>query len=225
MLLLFDIDGTLLRGGSAREHARALIQALRECYGVDLPDDAVTRVGPWGKTDDLIAREVLRAAGLSDEAVHARSGAWHDRVCDLYAQADLSDLAGAAAPGAREALEWACAEGHALGLVTGNLEPVARRKLGAAGLGEWFESAPGGFGSDAEERARLVPLARERAGGAAREETVVIGDAPGDIACARADGVRCVAVTSHFGPGELAGAHAIVADLGELPGVLAGLSP
>ena len=35
----------------------------------------------------------------------------------------------------------------------------------------------------------------------------MIGDTPRDIACARADGVRCVAVTTgRYGPEELAGA-------------------
>ena len=223
MLLLFDIDGTLLHHG-AREHARALIQALREAYAVELPDDAVTRVGPYGKTDARIAREVLREAGLSDDEVDARADGWPHRVCELYEAADLSDLAGAVAPGANGALEWATTEGHALGLVTGNLEPVARLKLRSAGLGEWFATAPGGFGSDAEARAELVPLARARAGGVPRAETLVIGDAPGDIACAAADGVPCIAITTHFAAADLGGAAAVIGDLGELPAAVAGLS-
>src|SRR5436853_972450 len=51
LLLLFDIDGTLLRYGGAREHAAALLQALREVYPVEPTDDAVTRVGPWAQSD------------------------------------------------------------------------------------------------------------------------------------------------------------------------------
>ena len=222
-LLLFDIDGTLLRGHGAREHARALIAALAETYEVALDDEAVRRAGPWGKTDRRIAREVLLEAGLDDHAIDARAGEWPERVCRRYDQADLADLAEAVAPGAREALEWADAEGHRLGLVTGNLEPVARRKLTAAGLGRWFAAGPGGFGSDAEVRAELVPLARERAGGAPRGDTLVIGDAPGDVECAQADGVRCVGVSSHFAPHELAGAVAVISELTELPAVVEGL--
>ena len=223
MLLLFDIDGTLLRGHGAREHARALIAALREAYGVELADDVVKRVGPWGKTDRLIAREVLRLAGLADDAIDDRADAWPPRVCELYAQAELGDLAAAVAPGVPEALAWAEESSHMLGLVTGNLEPVARMKLRAAGLGEWFDTAPGGFGSDAEARAELVPLARVRAGGAAREDTVVIGDAPGDVACALADGVRCIGVTTHFAAADLEGAVAVIADMRELPRAVRGL--
>ena len=87
-----------------------------------------------------------------------------------------------------------------LSLVTGNFEPVARLKLARAGVGHHFPAGQGGFGSDSEDRADLPGIARRRAGrdGRAhpRERTMVIGDTPRDIACARADGVRCVAVTT-----------------------------
>ena len=97
-------------------------------------------------------------------------------------------------------------------------------KLARAGLGEWFRGAPGGFGSDSEDRAALPAIARRRAGHTAREETIVIGDTPRDIACARADGVRCVAVTTGwFGTEELTGADAVAADADELREVLARL--
>jgi phosphoglycolate phosphatase-like HAD superfamily hydrolase len=100
---------------------------------------------------------------------------------------------------------------YRLALVTGNLEPVARRKLASAGIGHWFAPGQGGFGSDAEDRSELPAVARARAGGWPRERTVVIGDTPRDIACARADGVRVVAVaTGPFGATELAEADAVV---------------
>ena len=45
----------------------------------------------------------------------------------------------------------------------------------------------------------------------------MIGDTPRDIACAWADGVRCVAVTTgQYGADELAGADAVARDAGEL---------
>ncbi len=107
--------------------------------------------------------------------------------------------------------------GVALGLVTGNYEPVARLKLARAGIGKWFRSAPGGFGSDSEDRAALPPIARRRAGHVPRDRTIVIGDTPRDIACAHADGLRCVAVTTGpYGAGELAGADAVARDVGDL---------
>ena len=95
--------------------------------------------------------------------------------------------------------------------MTGNFERIARLKLARAGIGDWFPEGQGGFGSDAEDRALLPPIARARAGGWPRERTVVIGDTPRDIACARADGLRVVAVaTGPFAVEELADADAVV---------------
>lgn len=220
LLLLFDIDGTLLSYGGAREHAASLVQALSEVYGLALPDDAVLRVGPWGKTDQRIAREILESAGISPERIDSGRDAWIARTAELYEEKDLGRLADGAAPGAAEALEWAAGEGHVNALLTGNIEPIAHLKLAAAGLGGWFERGQGAFGSDAEDRNDLVPVALERAGGWAAERAVVIGDAPGDVACALAGGARCIAVTGHFDESALAGADAWIAGLGEIPGTL-----
>ena len=79
------------------------------------------------------------------------------------------------------------------------------------------------FGSDAEDRDELPGIARSRAALPAwpRERTVVIGDTPRDIACARADGVRVVAVgTGPFGIEALADADAVVDDARALLPVL-----
>ena len=216
LLLLFDIDGTLLRYGGAREHAAALVQALREVYGADVPDDAVRQVGPWGKTDQQIAREALHAAGVGDAEIDAKRDQWVERCWQIYRDADLGRLAGGAMPGADAALRWAADAGHTNALLTGNIEPIAHHKLAAAGLGEWFARGQGAFGSDAEDRRELVPVARERAGGWPAERTVVIGDAPGDVACALADGAVAVGLLGHFGADELAGAHALIGDLADL---------
>ena len=123
------------------------------------------------------------------------------------------DLSAYVAPGVIEALDALAAEPqrYRLALVTGNLEPVARRKLASAGIGHHFAAGQGGFGSDAEDRGALPAIARARAGGWPRERTVVIGDTPRDIACARADGVRVIAVaTGPYSAEALADADAVV---------------
>jgi phosphoglycolate phosphatase-like HAD superfamily hydrolase len=219
LLLLWDIDGTLLQYGGAREHAAALIQALNEVYGLELPGDAVQRVRPMGKTDRQIAREVLAAAGVDAEP----GDEWVERVWQLYQEADLGRLRQGAMDGAEQALRWARDAGHVNALLTGNIEPVAHHKLAAAGLGTWFERGQGAFGSDAEDRRELVPIARERAGGWPAERTVVIGDAPGDVACALAGGAVAVALLGHFDREELAGAQVYLDRLADLGGALCGL--
>src|SRR6185436_9185743 len=121
------------------------------------------------------------------------------------------DLSAKLAPGIADLLaEMAGDARYRLSLVTGNFEPVARLKLDRAGIGHHFEPGQGGFGTDAEAREQLPPVARARAGGWPRERTVVIGDTPNDIACARADGLRVIAVaTGPFPVEALADADAV----------------
>jgi phosphoglycolate phosphatase len=179
-------------------------------HGVELDG---LQVEAAGRTDAAIARDLLRAAGVSDAAIDARAGDVAIAAVDAYEELCPPDLSAYVAPGVDDALDALAAEPDAyrLALLTGNLEPVARRKLASAGIGHYFAPGQGGFGSDAEDRAELPAVARGRAGGWPRERTVVIGDTPRDIACARADGVRVVAVaTGPFSAEALADADAVV---------------
>ena len=188
----------------------------------------VSDVEPWGKTDRQILRDVLSRAGLPapDAASLER---WERSACEAYERLEVEeDHAGHVA--AAEALARLRDAGHLLALLTGNLEPIARRKLALRGLGDFFPRGQGGFGSDAELRPELVPIARARAGrdGApfARGETVLIGDTPLDVKAAAADGVRAVGITGHRFSAEAlreAGAVATVDELSELEAVLGAL--
>lgn len=223
MLLLFDIDGTLLQKAT-QEHAAALIQALRNVHGVSV-ETINARGSVAGRTDGEIARMILLDAGISAARIDERADEVREECCRLYATMCPPDLSQTVVAGMPALLEWlGPLEGVTLALVTGNFEPVARMKLKAAGLGHWFAREQGGFGSDSEDRTMLPPLARRRAGEAAglghswpRDETIVIGDTPRDIACAHADGVRCFAVTTGpYGASELAEAEAVLSGAGQL---------
>jgi phosphoglycolate phosphatase-like HAD superfamily hydrolase len=216
MLLLFDIDGTLMLKAS-RAHAEALHAALRRVH--DLSDIPSGKVDAAGRTDDAIARQILTLAGVSAERIDARAHEVRALACAEYRARCPDDLAEHVAPGAVELLEaLAARDDVTLSLVTGNLECVARRKLAAGGLGRFFPAGQGGFGSDSEDRTDLPEIARNRAGGIAPEQTVVIGDTPRDIACARADGVHCVAIsTGPFRATDLHGADVVIDMLRELP--------
>ena len=108
---------------------------------------------------------------------------------EAYARLCDDDLSAHVAPGVTEVLEALDArDGVRLAVLTGNLEPIAHLKLARAGLGGFFARGQGGFGSDHEDRTELPAIARARAGGYPREQTVIIGDTPRDIACAHADG-------------------------------------
>ena len=219
MLLLFDIDGTLLLKAS-REHAEALIAALRRVHGIGAVPDG--RIEAAGRTDGEIARQLLLLAGVSSERIDARAADVRAACAEEYALRCPPDLSPHVAPGVPDLLEaLARRDGVRLSLVTGNLEPVARLKLHRAGLGHYFARGQGGFGSDHEDRAALPAVARRRAGTHhrpyPRERTVVIGDTPRDIICARADGVHVVAVaTGPYAAAELSGADAVVARASEV---------
>jgi phosphoglycolate phosphatase-like HAD superfamily hydrolase len=226
-LLLFDVDGTLVwRATDA--HARALHDALREVHSVD-----ATRLDAGisfaGRTDAEIARAYLIAAGVSAVRIDDRAADVRSACCERYAELCPEDLSEFVLPGVPELLAGLATEPERwrLALVTGNYEPVARLKLARAGIGRYFESGQGAFGSDHEDRAALPAIARRRAGARAghphpRAQTIVIGDTPRDIACARADEVRCVCVASGASPAEeLTGADALAADAFELRELLA----
>jgi len=221
--LLFDVDGTLadtLGAGRA-----ALSAAMVAVYGETGP---VNRYDFHGRTDPEIVRGLLHAVGWSDtdidQGLEALWPHYLDRLRkELEARAGRSrpldgvpTLLARLAPDAR----FAC------GLVTGNLEEGAHLKLAAIGCSEAFTF--GAFGSDAEERDALPAVALTRAaerfgGQFAAERSVVIGDTPADIRCARAAGARVLAVATGRHTVEQLAAHrpdAVFADLGDADRVL-----
>jgi phosphoglycolate phosphatase len=222
VLLLFDIDGTLLLRASGA-HGRALREGLGEVYGLRETTD-LRVVSAAGRTDSEIARGLFAAGGGDPADFDARLDDFRLAAAAAFARICPPSLADRVAPGMAELL--AGLGGVRLSLVTGNYEPIARLKLARAGLGHHFPDGQGGFGSDAEERGLLPAIARRRAAAAGggpypRERTIVIGDTPRDIACARADGLRVVAVATGPYPAEaLADADAVAADAFALAAVL-----
>jgi phosphoglycolate phosphatase-like HAD superfamily hydrolase len=223
VLLLFDIDGTLLLRAHV-EHRHALADAVHEVWGVIDPGPAA--IPAAGRTDGEIAREICLLGGVSAERIDAGNDDFRAACARAYARRCPPDLRDRLAPHARDVLQTLAARpGVRLSLVTGNFEAVARLKLERAGLGGFFAPGQGGFGSDAEDRTELPAIARRRAGTDhtpyPRARTVVVGDTPNDIACARADGLRCIAVaTGPFGPADLAAADKVLNGLDELEAVL-----
>jgi phosphoglycolate phosphatase-like HAD superfamily hydrolase len=113
----------------------------------------------------------------------------------------LSQLAGQVLPGVHELIADLRRLAHPplLGLLTGNIRPGARLKLGHYGLWDHFEL--GAFGDDHEDRNRLAVVARTRAGERLQrelpgDEILVIGDTPRDVECARAIDARMLAVAT-----------------------------
>jgi phosphoglycolate phosphatase-like HAD superfamily hydrolase len=209
-VILWDIDGTLVRSNGGRVAVTAFLRALREASALDrdlpYPSDS------GGKTDEQIAMEVLLAAELTEETALGRLPIFRELyLSQLEAAREelMPDLL--VLPGVPAALQRLQEHGVTQSLLTGNLEPVARLKLGCAGLIDYFDFELGAFGSDHRDRTCLVPISRQRLRerlGLDAADVVVVGDTPRDIACARAGGARAIAVaTGRFSRDELA-AHA-----------------
>jgi phosphoglycolate phosphatase-like HAD superfamily hydrolase len=178
-----------------------------------------------GETAVSGLRLLLRADGLDDAEIDRGLAAWLDRFTQRYLElldgADTSRWQ--AAPDAASILEELGRE-HRTVLLTGNPEAIARARLGRLGLAHFFAAGQGGFGSDGERRADLIEIARKRARGRPREETVLVGDTPRDVSGAHEAGVAAIGVTTgRFGADELGDAEVVIAALAELPSALARL--
>jgi phosphoglycolate phosphatase-like HAD superfamily hydrolase len=194
--------------------------------------DEVSYSSYAGRTDGAIARDLLLGAGVEPGRIDAELAQVQTVTRRRYDELCPADLSPLIADGVADLLAEIAGlpERFRLSLLTGNFEPVARLKLARAGIGSYFPPGQGAFGSDAEDRNELPPIARARAGDAdggapwPRDRTLIIGDTPRDVAAARADGLRCVAVaTGPFTVAELAEADFVAADGHEVAEVLRGL--
>ena len=198
-LLLFDIDGTLIKtGGVGRA---AFDQAFQNIFNVTIATDAANQVPFAGRTDPQILQDLLDV--LPIEANHwqeNRTRFLEDYFAVLRRLLDPPPE-GAGTIGQVENLlpKLAARPEITLGLLTGNFERGARIKLAPFELNHWF--ATGGFGSDATDRSTIAKLAAEKIAAHAGvsispERTIVIGDTVLDIDCARANNFRSIGVAT-----------------------------
>jgi phosphoglycolate phosphatase len=210
-LILFDIDGTLIDSGGAG--VRSLDLAFEKVFSVP---DAFQDISMAGKTDTQIIKEGLLKHGIStngnfDAIINAYL--WHLQV-------EIKNEGKRIKPGVYDVLsKLSGLSWLGIGLLTGNIEKGARIKLEPFGLNGYFPS--GAFGSDDEDRNRLLPIAVRRFeeifdNKIDIEESIVIGDTPRDVECAHICGARCIAVaTGPYSTDELiaAGADYVFEDL------------
>lgn len=226
MLILFDIDMTLITtGGSGM---KAMVEAGRELYGPTFNADGIAFAG---RLDPLIFSDLLTRHRVADTPEE------HARLRRVYAAKLEQHLARGIArtlPGVMDLLKALEDTPATVGVLTGNFEETGGMKLRAAGIDPqrftvrvWGDESP----HTPARREHLVPVGVSRAcavrGEQLRcEQVVVIGDTPGDVACARAHGCRSLAVaTGHYGVEKLAeaGASRVVSDLSDTREVLSWL--
>jgi phosphoglycolate phosphatase len=212
-LLLFDIDGTLIAPGN-RVHQEAMGRALREVYGLSVPNPGAEAAG---QTDRQIICTTLRNHGVDERRIQDLLPAAFSLVIS-HVEAHRSALHARVLGGIQD-LFARLRDHHHLGLVTGNLEAVAAAKLASVGLLDDVTVdgvLVGGVGEVSERRADLVKAAIENASRLyarrfVASSTAVIGDTPFDIEAGRLAGTRCVGVaTGHHHAKELADADLVV---------------
>jgi|ERR1051326_540381 phosphoglycolate phosphatase-like HAD superfamily hydrolase len=198
-ILLWDLDGTLVRGARYGIFKDYTIPMLESVFGTagSLGEMIVS-----GMTDLQIVEEALRGHGITREDILARK----DELLSSYIK-EMKRATGNGAhiieaiPGARETLaRIEDHSGYASALLTGNIKPAAYLKLEITGLAEFFR-LPGAFGDESFDRRDLPAIAAQRINEhfdrtLLPEQFIVIGDTPNDIACARHFGARVIAVAT-----------------------------
>jgi phosphoglycolate phosphatase-like HAD superfamily hydrolase len=188
---LFDIDGTLLNSRDA-VHYFAFRNAMREVLGVEA---SIEGVNVHGNTDPGILRAVLRRERMSDAAIDAALPEIVGRMC-AEVERNREQLNPELCPTIPDLLQHLRRQGKALGVVSGNLEPIGWLKLEKAGLKPLFSFAS--FSHPPEYRVDIfrhgIEQARDIVG---REGTVfIVGDTPSDIQAARETGTAVIAVAT-----------------------------
>jgi phosphoglycolate phosphatase len=228
-LVLFDLDGTLLRAGD-RAHQQALLGGVRDVLGVE---PTFAGVPLAGRLDGQIVHDLVAAHGLDAAQVDAALPAIAARTTERYLDATARDgWTGAVLPGVvalLDALDGPGPDGErwVVGVLTGNLEGVARARLDHAGLADRLHV--GAFGDANVERWELVAVAMDvcsdhHGGSHAVARTVLVGDTPRDVEAAARAGARSLAVpTGPISRDELAasGPDALVDDLTDTAAIVA----
>jgi len=193
-LVLFDVDGTLIT--RCRVHEESFSVAFRKVLGIELGEKDT---GSAGQTDRKIVTELMRKKGLDEKTI--RSGVGHVfAAMSKHVEGNIKkDNSFHEIPHVMELLVELEKRGDILGLVTGNVEKIARLKLQKLGLLDFFEV--GAFGNTSEKRSDLAMKAIK---GAERKfktkidkkDVFVIGDTPRDIESGKETGVRTIAMAT-----------------------------
>ena len=225
-LVLFDIDGTLIRGhGMGR---KALERAFAEVFRIRVEEHPELRSVPFaGRTDPTIQAGMAAVLRIPDTVFRAKRSDFEAAYCRhlRVTVAESSDKE--PCPGVLDLLpRFHRHPDVLLGLLTGNIEKGARIKLDPFGLNAYFPF--GGFGSDHEDRAVLAVKAWEIGRTRAKkpiapEHVLVVGDTEHDVTAGKQNGFLTAGVTTGFGTREAltaVGVDAVFEDLSPAHGFL-----
>jgi phosphoglycolate phosphatase-like HAD superfamily hydrolase len=224
-LILWDVDGTLLSTDGIA--AEAMREAMRRVVGPAAPMERTTYAG---KTDWQIIRESFPT--LPPDTIAERLQEFGATYLSLLeARREALAARSRVFPGVIAALKALEMIGYQAPL-TGNIAAVAQLKLECVGLTAYLDLAAGAYGDDHFHRPELAPIAAARAAARYgqsfhRDQIVIVGDTPHDIACGKLNGARTVAVATGPYPLEELLAHhpdAALPDLTDVAAVVAAVA-
>ncbi|MFN0105279.1 MAG: HAD family hydrolase [Bryobacteraceae bacterium] len=192
-LLLFDIDGTLMRK-SGPHHRQVLVDAVKLVTGLETTTE---QIPVQGMLDRDILAWMLRDAGAAARLIKTAMPEIVQRAQALYAER-CPDLRRKVCPGVRALLQKITRRQLKTGLVTGNLSAIGWTKVERAGIKRHF--AFGAFAEQGKNRAalaaRAIAYARRNKWITRQSRIVLFGDHENDILAAKANGIRSVAIAT-----------------------------
>jgi phosphoglycolate phosphatase-like HAD superfamily hydrolase len=194
-LILFDIDGTLLKGKS-KIHFNSFIEAFRKIFKIDVNPNEIDHEG---KTDMRIILELSEKHGIPKDKVIPRLKEIYKIMIDFYKKNVDLDKEIQPNDNVEKLLSILKKKGYILGLLTGNLKKIARTKIGKFDLNKYFSF--GSFGEISEIRSKLLENAIKKAKSKFKtnlnkEDIFVIGDTRFDVECGKQLGVKIIAVAT-----------------------------
>ncbi|GAA1883866.1 HAD hydrolase-like protein [Asanoa iriomotensis] len=202
--MVWDVDGTLMPAD-----LRWLRRSIARTYGIDEAQVTFPEKKVHGYTDESIVIDTAIASGVPASDAEAGVPRFHQVLAEVM-ETGRGELARVQPP--YPGVADSVAELHRIGFVqtvlTGNLRVAAEIKIQSLNLGDGLDLEIGGYGSDARDRFQLPEFVarryRNKYGAVlSPNQTVVIGDAPNDIACARSAGFRAVVVAHRASREEL----------------------
>ncbi|WP_084161543.1 HAD family hydrolase [Nocardia sp. BMG51109] len=203
-LVVWDVDGTLIPAD-----LRWLRRAVARTYGLEEESIVFPKARVHGYTDESIVVDTAMASGVRPEVAEGGVERFHEVMARVMSEGER-ELARdqPAYPGAADSIAALHEHGLVQTVLTGNLRVAAEVKLRVSGLDRYLDLGIGAFGDDARNRFELPAVVIKRF--AAQygttpdaSRTVVVGDAPNDIACARHAGFHVIAVAHRMPRNEL----------------------
>lgn len=194
-LILFDVDGTLIKSGDPT-HFGAYSYAMKQVMGIEATIEVKFTAG---NTDMNTLIRFLELHGFARHEVEPKLGELFAAMKSYYTQHAPTNMESHVIAGVRPLLSQLHDRQVMLGLISGGVGDLVWEKMKRADLRPFF--ALGAFGDQAEQRAELVQIALHEAELVAgikfgELNTLIVGDTPRDIACARDNNLQVVAVAT-----------------------------